>query len=135
MKVKVGKYIVPVKTSKAAIVHFSSGAQGKSESGDYSFWAAVIKGSRGKKAIFGRARVGLDAGDRFDRMQYEQKTARSKADRVAYSNMWKMLGEGKNIEYIRPVTTAELLRWIITHQSDFRFADSIDMDGVRKSSQ
>lgn len=116
---RVGRYTVKVRNPHhASIVRFSSGVHGKKERGDFLFWTAVRKD---KRWTVGRAHWSLPAGDRFDRMKREMQNARTAEDRIAYARMWKEMGGGKNIAYIRPATAAEVNRWIATHESDAKF--------------
>lgn len=86
--------------------------------GQYVFWTAIFANPvDGKRKIWGRARVGLSAGDRFDRMRYERYADDiPKADHRIYHNMWfEQLQQGRNIKYIRPSTLREVARWMNTH--------------------
>lgn len=133
---RVGKFDVPVKTRHATLVHFSGGEGGKHEAGNFAFWTAVLKEpvrleqkdgwprkGRVVRKIFGRAYVSLGAGDRFDRMRIESKTATDAADRRVYRRMYvECMHSGGNIKVIRPSTLKEVCRWMETHESDAVFA-------------
>jgi hypothetical protein len=120
---KIGKYSILVKSGKkASLAYFS-------DIGDCAFWTCVLRNlardyfnfNKEKRVIIGRAKVGLSAGDRFDRMRYERKALYiPKEDRPIYEYMWKdMMEEGYNVDYIRPSTLTEVKRWFTTHQKEF----------------
>lgn len=127
---KVGKYKVQIKNPEyPSIVTFSSGEKGRREKGHYAFWTAVVR--RGKKGrLWGRARLILSAGDRFDRMKYEMNNASDKEDRRIYRKHYvDFLGRGGNIKYIRPSTIKEICRWCDTHESDARYIINCNVGG------
>lgn len=137
LKTVIGKYEIPVKSRHATLVHFTGGDGGKHEAGDFAFWTAVLKEPvtvepkngwperrRKVKKIFGRAYVALSAGDRFDRMRVEAKTARTADDRAVYRRMYyECMGAGKNIALVRPTTLLEVRKWMRGHKTDAVFAD------------
>lgn len=100
---------MPVLKGPATIVQFKDG--------HYAFWTAVFKKRVGKRwRVWGRAKVGLSAGDRFDRMKRECREAYiPKDDRPAYKSMWENMGRGANVKYVRPTTEKELKRWMDEH--------------------
>lgn len=106
---RIGEFDVPVIDGAASLVRF--------EDGDFAFWTAVFKKKVGKRwRVWGRARVGLSAGDRFDRMKRECRAAHiPKEDRPEYRRMWEMLGRGANVKCVRPSTDREVKRWIDKH--------------------
>lgn len=119
---KIGKVDVPVRDAhKPSLVWFDAGEHGKSfgERGMFAFWAAVLK--NGKKT-WGRALVVLPIGDRMSRIERERRTAKTKEDRDIYARIWKSLGGGKNVRYVRPCTSAEIGKWMKSHQTDARHA-------------
>lgn len=109
-----GKEVVVKKFEKPAIVHFKDKLNG---TGPFCFWTAVFKvKSEGKKKLMGRARVGLSAGDRFDRMEKESIASYIPIeDRLVYRKMWRMMGKGKNLAYIRPSNRSEVKKWMKEH--------------------
>jgi hypothetical protein len=119
LKTQVGAYSVEVMDAhKAAIVYFKSGAHGTKEAGYFAFWTAVLKTGK-KRRIWGRASVGLSAGDRMDRMQFEMHESKDPDDRRIYGRFWtQLLRRGKNICFIRPSTKAEIAKWMRGHVSD-----------------
>ncbi len=103
--------------------HFSSGEHGPKEAGIYAFWTAVLGTGKKAKGLCGRALVTEPPGDRFDRIRREMRTARAKADRVAYARQWRELIErGRAIRYLRPSTPEEVRKWMKGHEKDARFA-------------
>jgi hypothetical protein len=136
---RVGTCDIQVRGHFASIVTFWSGEHGKKEQGDYAFWTAVlaepvtfeIPADVGKprrtttmRRITGRAQVGYPAGDRFDRMKREMRTANSLSVRRAYRQMWvRAVAKGKNIRFIRPATWPEIARWLKVHDKDRPHAD------------
>lgn len=105
----VGEHVVPVSDKDQCIVRFKDGY--------YAFWTAVFKKKVGKRwRVWGRAKVGLSAGDRFDRMKRECRASYiPKEDRPEYKKMWEMMGRGSNIRFIRPSTKTELNKWMRLH--------------------
>lgn len=110
MKTRIGAFLVPVLEAPAAVGLFPDGHY-------YAFWTAVFKKRIGKRwRVWGRARVGLSAGDRFDRMGRESRAAYiPKEDRQEYKRMWENMGRGANVKYVRPSTRAEVAKWLRTH--------------------
>lgn len=120
---RIGKCIVPVHNHQSCHILTFSGV----EAGPYAFWTAVFKKAVGQRTqVWGRARVGLSAGDRFDRMLRES-VSRSipSADRKAYREMWQMMSAGKNVAYVRPSTLWEVMHWLTSHESDVVGADYV----------
>jgi hypothetical protein len=127
METKIGRNHVPVRGNWATLVPFAAGAHGKKEAGVFAFWTAVIGpvklDGKTRKRIFGRAKVGLSAGDRFDRMRFEMKSARDADDRRIYRRFWYLLlRKGANVRYVRPSTLKEVRAWMKSHQADARHA-------------
>mgnify|MGYP001577503063 FL=1 len=122
---QVGAYQVPVKRARYLTLGTATGgAHGKKEAGDYAFWTAVLKEPRycdlntgslkRTTKVTARALAWLPAGDRFYRMSVEMVTIDS-----AYRTLWEgVLGQGRNIAYIRPATVHEVRRWAMTHLDD-----------------
>lgn len=114
---------------------FSSGEHGEDEAGEYAFWVAVLKrkvklDSTYRMQIFGRAKVGLDAGDRFSRMAQEQRFAKSKADRQVYRKFWNdLMKRGANVQHIRPAMYQEIKVWLDSHKKDSPYIKSIRIEG------
>jgi len=139
----VGKVSVPVVNAEyATIVTFRSGDLGTFERGDFLFWTAVLKKKhiwtgytdiwkpRTIGLVLGRARAILPPGDRFDRMKHEMLTDPDANDRKIYREWWKkILGEGKNIKFIRPSTKREVGRWMKGHKSDAKFVTRLVVNG------
>jgi len=100
---------------------FTGGAHGKKEAGVFAFWTTVIK-KKGKKRVWGRALYSLPPGDRFDRMRFELREAKSAAARSAYRRIWRAIKGGKAISYIRPSSDAEVMAWMRSHKSDAKYA-------------
>lgn len=110
---KIGKKQIPViKASEPTLVRFRNAAKGKN--GVFAFWTAVMKKGQ-RKALWGRSQVGMDAGDRFDRMNRQSRGEVPKEDQAIYAQMWQMMKAGANVAYIRPSTEKELLRWLNGH--------------------
>ena len=122
---KVGKSRVKIKNANFySIVTFSGGRKGKREAGDFAFWCAVVSRKSGiEKCIIARASLYHPPGERFDRMNKERKKE------VGYNSVWKFLGGGKKIKFIRPATGEEILRWMYSHKEDSRFVTSIRING------
>ena len=116
--IMVGKYIVPIHNFLfLSIVTFSRGAHGKEERGDFAFWTIVLK--RGKRRrIIARALCVRDAGERFRRIGIEARSAKDADDRFIYAGLWRAMGAGKNIKFIRPATLHEIKRWMGSHKAD-----------------
>lgn len=116
---KVGSCSVPViGAEKPTIAAFAGAKRGKG--GVYAFWTAEFKkaAGNGKRKLWGRAKIGLSAGDRFDRMGYERhEKSLSAGDRAIYDYYWKSMGAGKNVKLIRPSTEREVYMWLKTHCS------------------
>jgi hypothetical protein len=111
---KVGKSMVPVYgAEQPTLLAFLEARRGKG--GIYAFWTAEYKkpDANGSDKVWGRAKVGLPAGDRFDRMAVEQHTAAS--GRSAYARTWRSMRAGSNVKLIRPSTDEEVYRWLKTH--------------------
>ena len=116
-KVKIGKNIVPVMDGKT-IATFTFGKAGEPDAGTYHFWTAVCIQKRmtddnGKSPlIWGRAKVGLDAGERFRRMEGVR----------GYASCWRTL---KRVVYVRPSTMKEVRSWLDSHEGDADYLVSI----------
>ena len=129
MLARIGSYVVPVRGKWATLVTFWAGEHGRKDCGEYAFWTARLKhpvvrttGGRSRRVI-GRALVGHSAGDRFDRMSREMRTAKSKEAREANRELWeRILRKGQNVAYVRPSTLAEVRRWADSHESDVKHA-------------
>ena len=95
----------------------------KDNVGIYAFWTAhCYDGGR----VTGRARIGLSAGDRFDRMFYEQRKAETVSDRRAYATMLHdRMGGGKKVDYISPSSLATVKEWVKDHLSDTQTASHL----------
>ena len=121
---KVGRHQVPVRDMNyPTLWHFSSGEHGRKEAGIYAFWTAVLGTGKKAKGLCGRALATEPAGERFDRIRREMRTARSKADRAAYARQWRVLiARGRAIRYLRPSTAEEVRKWMKGHEKDARFA-------------
>lgn len=107
---RIGRFDVPLRMGKwQMVIAFKNGY--------FAFWTAVFKKPvAGRKKIWGRAQVGLSAGDRFDRMKRECRAGWIPAeDRPEYKRMWEAMGRGANVKFVRPSTRAELKRWLDTH--------------------
>lgn len=116
---KVGKANVPVVCAESpTLVHFRNAQRGKN--GMYAFWTAEFKKPMdGKAAVWGRAKIGLCAGDRFARMEIERRTASVQAGKHVYEDYWtRLMRAGNNIKQIRPSTSHELLLWLDSHSQD-----------------
>ncbi len=111
---KVGEFWVPVlMPAKVHVVVFKEGV--------FTFWTAMLKKPvGGKQKIWGRAVVGLTAGDRFDRMKIECRASYiPKEWHAEYKDWWNnKLKRGANVAYIRPSTSKEIARWLKTHPDD-----------------
>lgn len=114
MKTRIGKFDVPVKGRVRVIVIFEQ---------PYVFWTAVWKRPvNGKTKLYGRAVVGLSAGDRFDRMRLESRAAHiPKEDRPIYAMYWRAMQGGANVSHVRPSTTREINRWMRLHPVQMKF--------------
>lgn len=115
---KVGACDVPViGAKKPTISCFEDGYGGKM--GVFAFWTAEFKKKvRGRNKIWGRARVGLPAGDRFDRMGRKSELESVPKDDVPiYKALFNDMGKGRNIKLIRPSTDEEVYQWLKTHSS------------------
>jgi len=129
---RVGGHAVPVRGVHPSIGVFVTGARGARERGIYCFWTAVLarpwlagyhkrKRARWIRTCTVRARAMQPAGERFERMGREMKTARSVAARREYGVWWEGIFErGQQIAYIRPATFAEMRRWCAGHGADAR---------------
>jgi hypothetical protein len=128
METKIGRNTIPGRGNWATLVPFAAGAHGKKEAGVYAFWTAMLQqpvklDGKTRKRIFGRAKIGLSAGDRFDRMRLEMKTDRSAEDRRIYRKFWYLLlRKGANVRYVRPSTLKEVRAWMKSHQTDAKHA-------------
>jgi hypothetical protein len=105
----IGRHAVPVRGVFQTVVRFRDG--------HYAFWTAVFKRRvESRWRIIGRAKVGLSAGDRFDRMKRERYAAWiPKEDRPEYAKLWNMMDGGANVRFVRPSTKHELKRWMRAH--------------------
>jgi hypothetical protein len=123
----IGRHVVPVRNAKfVSIVSFAGGAHGKKERGHYLFWTAVLKGRAKRRFITGRARVFLQAGDRFDRMKREMKNMKfSKETRDAYRGIWHSMNGGARVKYIRPASASAIAKWFASHGSDARHVNGM----------
>lgn len=116
---QIGKYNIPVLDGKNTSFGYFK------DIGYCAFWTCVLKDKvpayglpkSKRKFIFGRAKLGLSAGDRFDRMSYEQSAEYiPPADKPVYKHMWNaMLQKGANVYAVRPSTLSEVQRWIASH--------------------
>jgi hypothetical protein len=115
--VKVGKFDVPViGAERPTLVRFYKARPDKN--GVFAFWTAIYKEPvDGKKSVWGRAKIGMDAGDRFARMEYERKAKYiSKDDQKVYERTWTVrLKAGANLKMLRPSTEKEVLLWLDSH--------------------
>ena len=114
--------IVPVRGAWwPTLVYFADDLGAHDNPGVYAFWTAVTRTNG--TGITGRARVGLPAGDRADRMAVAIRTDPSRDARRAYADMlYREMRDGDGILYIRPSTSEELDDWAATHESDWRWA-------------
>ena len=112
----VGEHIVPVRGAEhPTLMTMRAGA--KDNVGIYAFWTAVCR--KDGSGVTGRARIGLPAGDRFDRMFIGERTTDSVADRRAYASMLHdLMGSGGKIKFIRPSELAEVRNWVNSHLDD-----------------
>lgn len=113
---KIGKYTVPVKKhNQPSILVFKDNI--------YAFWTCVYKKKvYGKKRVWGRAQIGLSAGDRFDRMKRERRTCKVKEDRAIYNHFWvDQMKYGENVAYVRPSTWPEIKKWRDLHPDQWKF--------------
>lgn len=115
----IGGRLLKVKPGKT-VVEFTSGEHGIRERGKYAFWTVILdKKMAGKQRLIGRARVALDPGERFRRMEREMVDCESPSDRKIYRKFWRMM---KHAKYIRPATKREVDRWMNSHASDAKYA-------------
>lgn len=128
----VGEYLVDVCDAEyPTLMRMRHGK--KDNVGVYAFWTAVCRKDGG--GITGRARVGLSAGDRFDRMFIAERQTDSVAARRTYAAMLhEQMGSGAKIKFIRPSNIAEVRSWVNSHLYDTQSADilMIGKSGVRK---
>jgi hypothetical protein len=121
---RVGQFWAPVKQwQHPTLGVFAGGRRGQHEAGIYFFWTAVLKPPYldGQKICTGRARALLPPGERFERMDKEQRTARPMAARNGNAYTWnRVLRQGGAIAYIRPANRAEVAHWARTHPEDHR---------------
>ncbi len=117
---KVGNYEIPVMNAhRPTLVSFED-CSNAGKSGPCAFWTAVFKKKtkNGRTAIWGRAKIGLSAGDRFDRMgRKSELDSVPKDDVPIYKAMFEEMGRGRNIKLIRPSTDAEVYQWLRTHSN------------------
>ena len=117
---RVGKFDVAVPhAAQPCLVAFKGSTAGKD--GIYAFWTAVFKKAvNGKRKVIARARVGLPAGERFERMRIQSKgpgaKGISKEDRAIYARFYAAIGAGANLKCIRPSTGRELAKWLKGHR-------------------
>lgn len=96
--------------------------------GVYAFWVAVC--NKADQGIIGRVRVGLSAGDRFDRMFVEERRTPSWEARFEYAKMLHQeMGGGEKIRYIRPATISDVKKWVASHQDDCKSAHRLLCNG------
>ena len=126
---KIGAFSVKAKLGHATIVKFTGGAHGRNEAGYFAFWTAKLRrpvsiSQRSPiKKIIGRALVGLDCSERFNRMREASKKDRNAANRAIYRMLFhEAMKKGSNVALIRPSTTAEVRKWMKSHSSDAKYA-------------
>ena len=122
-----GQRIQVVGADYPTLVFFASGKKAHDNPGAYAFWSAHV--STRDRPIIARARVGLDAGERFDRMCMEARSTTGATKRV-YEQLWyDFFQEGKAIKFIRPSLLEEVSLWGDAHRSDWRWARQMYIGG------
>lgn len=103
------------------------GGKQKDNYGFYAFWTVVNKEGR---VVTARARVGLPAGERFDRMAVELRHSESQNDRIEYAQFfYNIMDSGRAVDYIRPATREEVKRWADSHEDDYRYCVTLTVAG------
>jgi hypothetical protein len=117
MTTRIGRFIVPVRHANKVLLGFVSGGY---ELGWYAFWTAMFeKAVDRRRNVIVRARVGFSAGERFERIGRERTAAYiHPVARKEYGRLWKAMGAGRNIKYVRAATVREVERWLASHQRD-----------------
>ena len=114
---KVGGRSIPVLDRHGQTdVFFEGGRHGEGiEAGWFAFWTLVGEDDYGEWRIFGRSYSHLPAGNRFRRVDREQRDSKNPEDRRVYRLMARM---SKTAWYVRPSTVREVNRWMGSHMDD-----------------
>jgi hypothetical protein len=117
MTTRIGRFVVPVRHANKVYLGFVTEGY---EFGWYAFWTAMFKQPVDRRRnIIARARVGFAAGERFERIGRERTAAYiPPLHRKEYAQLWKAMGAGRNIKYVRASTTREVGLWLGSHPRD-----------------
>jgi len=125
----IGNYLIEVRDPHyPSLVFFKKAKGSKDNEGVYAFWSVI--GKNGNRLVTARARVGLHAGERFERINVDIFRAGSLEDRRAYAQFfYDVMDSGKNVGWIRPSSNEEVAKWAKSHEEDFKYAVNIYIGG------